>query len=94
MYGQPALKVDGKWFACVPSHKSAEADSLAIHTSFEQRAELLAGAPDVYYIKDHYKNYPVVLVRLKRVRPEELKDLLAMSYRSVVKASLSKKDRL
>jgi len=47
-YGKPALKVRGKMFACLPSHKSAEPDSLAVRTDFEQRAELLAGAPDVY----------------------------------------------
>jgi hypothetical protein len=28
-FGKPALKAGGKMFVCVPSHKSAEPDSLA-----------------------------------------------------------------
>jgi len=85
MFGQPALKVRGKMFACVPSHKSAEPDSLAVRTDFEQRAELLAADPDVYYITEHYEGYPAVLVRLSRVQPDVLKDLLAMAHRVVLR---------
>jgi hypothetical protein len=83
MYGKPALKVHGKTFACLASHRSAEADSLVVRVDFEQRAELLAADRDVYYITDHYKDYPAVLVRLPRVQPEILKDLLGMAYRLV-----------
>jgi hypothetical protein len=83
MFGKPALKVRGQMFACLPSHRSAEPDSLAVRVDFEQRAELLAADPDVYYITDHYEGYPAVLVRLARIRPELLKDLLGMAYRVV-----------
>jgi hypothetical protein len=83
MFGKPALKVRGQMFACLPSQRSAEPDSLAVRVDFEQRAELLKADPDVYYITDHYKGYPAVLVRLARIRPELLKDLLGMAYRVV-----------
>ena len=83
MYGKPALKVHGKAFVCMPSHKSVEADSLVVRVDLEQRAELLAAEPDVYYITDHYQNYPAVLVRLRRVNPGVLRDLLGMAYRFV-----------
>ena len=86
-YGKPALKVSGKMFACLPSHKSAEPNSLVIRTDFEQRAELLAGDPDVYYITDHYKDYPAVLVRMSRITPDVLRDLLGMAYRFVLRES-------
>jgi hypothetical protein len=82
-YGTPALKVRGKLLACIPSHKSAEPDSLAVRVDFIQRAELLAADPDVYYLKDHYVNYPVVLVRLSRIHPDALKDLLGTAWRFV-----------
>jgi hypothetical protein len=85
-YGQPALKVAGKMFVCLPSHKSAEPDSLVVRTEFEQRAELLAADPDVYYITPHYEGYPAVLVRLSRITPEVLRDLLGMAYRFVLHA--------
>ena len=40
---------------------------------------MLAEAPDTYYITDHYAGYNAVLVRLSRVNPEVLRDLLAMA---------------
>jgi hypothetical protein len=86
-YGKPALKVCGKMFACLPSHKSAEPDSLAVRTDFEQRKELLAGDPDIYYITDHYKDYPAILVRMSRITPDMLGDLLGMAYRFVLRES-------
>jgi hypothetical protein len=82
-YGAPALKVDGKLMACVPTHRSAEPDSLTVRVDFEQRAELIAGAPEIYYVTDHYEDYPSVLVRLSRVNPDILRDLLGMAWRFV-----------
>src|SRR5437868_1364100 len=80
MYGKPALKVLGQMFVCLPSHRSAEPDSLVIRVDFEQRSELLAAGPETYYITDHYRNNTAVLVRLSRVKPDLLKDLLGMAY--------------
>jgi hypothetical protein len=83
MYGKPALKIRDKMFACVPSHRSAEPDSLVIRVDFAQRGELLAADPEVYYVTDHYKGYTAVLVRLARVQRSVLEDLLRMAYRFV-----------
>ena len=80
-YGSPALKLYGKLLACIPTHRSAEPGSLVVCVSFEDRAELLAGAPDVYYLPEHYVNYPSVLVRLARITPDVLRDLLGMAHR-------------
>lgn len=85
MYGKPALAVNGKGFACMASHRSAEPDSLVVRVDLEERAELLSADPDVYYITDHYKDYTGVLVRLPRVKPDVLKDLLGMAYRFVAR---------
>jgi len=85
MYGKPALKVHGKMFACMSSHKSADPDSLVMRTDFDQRGELLAADPDVYYITDHYKDYPAVLVRLPLIKPNVLRDLLGMAHRFVAR---------
>jgi hypothetical protein len=82
-YGAPALKVRGKLLACVPSHRSAEPNSVAVRVGFDDRAELLAAASDVYYVTDHYQNYNAVLVRLSRVTPDVLRDLLAMAHKFV-----------
>jgi len=82
-YGAPSLKVGGQFFTCLPTHRSAEPNSLAIRIGFAQRDELLAADPDTYYVKEHYVNYPVVLVRLARIHRDALRDLLAMAWRFV-----------
>jgi len=82
-YGAPALKVHGKMFTCVPTHRSAEPGSLAIRLDFDSRDELIAADPDTYYLKDHYVNYPCVLVRLSRIHEDALRDLLLMAVRFV-----------
>jgi len=83
MYGAPALKVGGKMFACIASHKSAEPNTLAVRMDFAQRDALIAEDPETYYLKDHYVGYPVVLVRLSRVHPDAMRDLLAGAWRFV-----------
>jgi hypothetical protein len=82
-YGVPALKVRGKLLACVPANPSAEPGSLVVRMGFDERSELLAEAPDVYYLTDHYADYSAVLVRLSRVNTDVLRDLLGMAYNFV-----------
>ena len=83
MFGKGAVKVNGKLLACVPSHKSAEPDSLALPMDPEDRAALLEAAPEIYYAPEHYVNYPMVLVRLPLVDAGTLRDLLGMAYKFV-----------
>ncbi len=82
-YGSRALKVRGKLLACVPKNRSAEPNSLLVRVGFDDRAELLAAAPDVYYVTDHYLNYTSVLVRLSCVTTDVLQDLLGMAHKFV-----------
>jgi hypothetical protein len=84
-YGAPALTVNGKMFACVPTHRSAEPNSLAVRTDFADRDELIANDPDTFYLKDHYVDHAVVLVRLSRIHRDALRDLLQMSWRFMSK---------
>jgi hypothetical protein len=88
-YGQPALKVHGKLLACVPTHRSAEPDSLVVKVDFDDRAELLAADPHVYYVTEHYVPYPTVLVRLSRINPDALRDLIGMAYKFVTRNAVS-----
>ena len=82
-YGSDALKANGKMIACVATNKSAEPGSLVVCLGFAQRDELIAAEPETYYLKDHYLNYPVVLVRLARIHEDALRDLLLMAVRFV-----------
>ncbi|HEX2454327.1 MAG TPA: MmcQ/YjbR family DNA-binding protein [Vicinamibacterales bacterium] len=80
IYGAPAFRVRGQMFACQPSHRSAEPGSLVVRVSFETRDELLAADPATYYITEHYVGYTSVLVRLSRIQPDAMRDLLHMAY--------------
>ena len=82
-YGFPALKVRGQLLACIPANRSAEPNSLVVRVDFDDRAELLAADPDVYYVTDHYVGFNAVLVRLSRVNHGVLRDLLGMAYKFV-----------
>jgi len=94
--GAFALKVHGNLLACTAIHKSAKPNSLMVRIDFDQRAALLAEAPETYYVTDHYVNYPAVLVRLSQVQKDELRGLLASASRFVTskkkrKATLKKR---
>ena len=82
-WGQPTLKVRGKMFVCIASHKSAEPNTLVVMMDFADRDALVEDDPDTYYLKEHYLNYPCVLVRLSRVRADALRDLITGAYRFV-----------
>lgn len=81
--GQPALKVRGKMFVCIASHKSAEPNTLVVMMDFADRDALIADDPGTYYLKEHYLNYPCVLVRLPRVGADALRDLVTGAHRFV-----------
>ena len=84
MYGSPALKLGRRLVACLAIHRSAEPGSLVVRTDFEQRSALISDDPQTYYITDHYAKHPVVLVRLARLKHDQLRDLLAAGRKCVL----------
>ena len=82
-WGAPALKVGGKMFACVPTQRSAEPDSIVVRVSFTERDFRISAEPATYYLKPHYEGYPCVLARVPAMSDEELRDLLQTAWRFV-----------
>lgn len=80
-YGTPALKVKGKLFVRLRE----DPDSVVFKMPFERREELMAADPETYYITDHYRAYEWVLVRLSRLHPDALLDLLRTAWREATK---------
>ncbi|HWX93505.1 MAG TPA: MmcQ/YjbR family DNA-binding protein [Terriglobales bacterium] len=76
-YGTPAFKVGGALIARLRE----DLDSLVVRSDFDERAELMAADPEAYYITEHYLNYEWVLVRLGRVHPDAMRDLLRGAWR-------------
>jgi len=84
-YGQPALKAKGKAFVCL--HR--DQDKIVLKIPFDRREELMAADPETYFITDHYREYPCVLVSMAKVHPDALSGLLKMAHQ----AALSEKRR-
>ena len=47
-----------------------------------EREALLQGDPETFFITPHYDGYPAVLVRLDKVDPTELAELLEDAWRT------------
>ena len=86
-FGKPALKVRGRMFVCIASNKSAEPDTLVVMMDFADRDALLEDDPETYYLKEHYVNYPCVLVRLSHIPGDALRDLVTGAHRFVIARS-------
>ncbi|MDO3628404.1 MmcQ/YjbR family DNA-binding protein [Mucilaginibacter sp. BT774] len=69
-YGTPGFYVQKKLLARLWEN----GEVLVVHT--EDRDKWMQANSEVFFITDHYKNYPYVLVQLDTVDPEELKKLL------------------
>jgi len=80
-YGMPAFKAGKTRFVGRPVERpDVEPNSLGVHMSFEERDRLMAERPDVYYLTDHFRPYPAVLVRLSNVSRTELRTLLGAAW--------------
>jgi hypothetical protein len=80
-YGTAAFKVRGKLIARLKE----DGETLVVGTTFEEREEMMRAEPETYYITDHYLKYPWVLVRLAKVHPDALRDLLKGAVRLAAK---------
>jgi hypothetical protein len=83
IHGAPSWKVRKRLLACPAIQSSAGPNTLAVRVDIEQRARLIAAAPRIYYVTDHYVKHPTVLVRLSGITRKSLRDLLAMAWRFV-----------
>src|SRR6185436_10505764 len=72
-YGTPALKVKGRFMCRLRSEAEG---ALAIRCDFLDRQILLQADPEVFFVTDHYLDYPMVLVRLDQIRLSALPDLI------------------
>jgi hypothetical protein len=71
-YGTPALKVKGKLFARLKE----DGETLVLRMDFVNRDLLLNAEPNLFFLTDHYVGYPWILLRLTRVTPKRLRELL------------------
>jgi len=85
-YGRSGFKI-GKKFLCAFNQ---EENAIAIRISFDERELLMSTAPKIYYVTDHYRPHPAMLVSLKHVSEQELRKLIERRWRETAPAKLVK----
>ena len=54
------------------------------------KSALIASNPDVYFTIEHFNGYPAILVRLDRIPPDELDELITDAWLAVAPAKVAK----
>jgi hypothetical protein len=78
-YGTPALEVRGKLFARL--HQ--DGDCFVLRANVLDRQILMQIDPEAFFITDHYRPYPWVLVRFASIQRRALPELLERAWRMV-----------
>ncbi len=86
-YGKPAFKIEKKFFTRL---RGEDASIVWVVDSIDERDHLLEMDPKTYFITDHYKNYPSVLVRIARIDKAMLRKMLERRWRAIAPKKLIK----
>lgn len=76
-YGTPSLKVKGKMLVRLWE----DGETLVLKTDFYERDHLIESDPATFFLTDHYREYPYVLVRLASADRTQMRSLLVDSWR-------------
>src|ERR1700759_4718239 len=80
-YGTPALKVRKKLLVRLKE----DGDSLVMPgVPQDERDMLVERARQVFYFTDHYRDYPMVLIRLSKAKRSDVEPLLRRHWRTLV----------
>ena len=86
-YGKPSFFIAKKFFTRLRD----EDDSIVwIVGSIDERDHLLEMDPKTYFITEHYRDYPAVLVRTKQIDKTMLKKMLERRFRQIAPRKLLK----
>lgn len=86
-YGNPAFFIAKKFFT---RYRKDDNSLVFIVADILTRDMMLELDPKTYFITDHYKDYPSVLVRMERITPDELKLMLERRWRQIAPKKLVK----
>ena len=91
-YGTPALKVRKKMLARLKE----DGDSLVMPgVPGDERDMLVESQPKVFYFTDHYRDYPMALIRLSKAKRGIVEPLLRRHWRALAsKAAVKEFDAL
>ena len=79
-YGTPALKVRKKMLVRLKE----DGDSLVMPgVPPDERDMLVESQPKMFYFTDHYRDYPIVLIRLSKTKRTPVEPLLRRHWRTL-----------
>jgi len=76
-YGTPGFRVRGKFLARLWE----DGETLVVKCGDLERDFRMQADPETFFITDHYRGYPTVLVRLTRVALGDLREVLEQAWR-------------
>jgi hypothetical protein len=76
-YGTPGFRVRGKFLA----RMWEDGETLVIKCGDDERDFRMKADPETFFLTDHYRGYPTVLVRLARVGEDDLQAVLEEAWR-------------
>ena len=76
-YGTPGFRVRGKFLA----RMKEDGETLVVKCGDDERDFRMKADPETFFITDHYRGYPTVLVRLASVTRTELQGVLEQAWR-------------
>jgi hypothetical protein len=79
-YGTPALKVRKKMLVRLKE----DGDSLVMPSvALDEREMLVEEEPKVFHFTDHYRDYPMVLIRLSKIKRATVEPFLRRRWREL-----------
>ena len=85
-YGTPALHVRKKLMARL---RDDDRDVLVLKPVYDDEQRfLMETQPDVFFLTDHYRGYPTILIRLSKVDRDHLRELITESWRRLAPPKL------
>jgi hypothetical protein len=86
-YGTPALKVRKKLLARMWEDMET---LVMLGVPQDERAMLIESQPKIFYFTDHYRDYPMVLIRLSKAKRSHVEPLLRRHWRALASKSAVK----
>lgn len=76
-YGTPGFRVRGKFLARLWE----DGETLVVRCGDDERDFRILADPETFFVTEHYRGYPTVLVRLGQVREDDLQAVLEEAWR-------------
>jgi hypothetical protein len=83
-YGTPAFRASKKFF----TRLKEDGESIVVRIGMDEREILMEADPKTYFITEHYRAWPAMLVSLASAREEQVHRLLEQSWRAMAPKKL------